>query len=248
MEVCLDRFYSSGSFADWESVLGAGLHYHSGFFEGHDTLEEAVQRTVRHFYPQLARGARVFDLGCGWGGPAAMLVEELDCALTCATISQGQAAYCRARGLETLVMDVEEAPIPGHYDTILALESLCHIRDKASLLRRLRDHAGQLILSVNCLQDGSRAERSTFGGSMHQCTPQELQSMLEAAGWTTVSSRNRRLQALPSLLHWKRNLDRRFAGRRPGEHLGVLWDFTSAALHNPLAWAAANPLIDVVAC
>ena len=243
----LDRFYSDPALDDWRAVLGPGLHYHNGFFTPGDDLETAQRRTIENFYPWIAPVSTVLDVGCGWGGTAQLLRDERECTLTCITISAAQAAYCRSLGLEVRLADVEQTDLAGSFDVAMAMEVLSHIRDKQALLEKLRGCATRLVMSVNCTAEHAKGNRETFGGSMHLCTPEELRTMAEAAGWRVVHLRDRRQEGLPTVLHWQANLQRRFGKDRPADQLGVLRDMTEHALRNLPGWARANPLIDLVA-
>lgn len=246
--VDLDRFYSNPPVAMWRAVLGEGLHYHNGFFTGSEELETGLRRTVENFYPHIPPGSSVLDAGCGWGGPARMLAEERGCAVTGITISRVQAEHCRRLGLAVRLGDLEDDPLTGAFDVAMLLEVLSHVRRKRELLARLRDRAGTLILSVNCVAEGAAAgSRTTFDGSMILCTPAELQELVAGAGWTIALMRDRRSEALPTLFHWQRNLKAAFGDERPPGQLGVLRDMTEHGLRNIGAWARNHPLVDIVA-
>lgn len=224
-------------------MLGPELHYHNGLFESAEGLDEAVRNAVRSFYPSIPIGSTVLDVGCGWGGPAALLIAERSCRVRGLNVSSAQVEYCRSRGVDAVLADVECEPLDGRWDVALLMESFSHISDKSSLLGRLRASADRLVMTVNCARVGSP---STFGETMLPCTPEELLAMVEGAGWSIVSTRDRRREAMPTLLHWHTNL-RRVCDSRPSGHLGVLWDYLNGALRNPAAWARSFPLIDVVA-
>ncbi len=71
----LDKFYSSESVDEWKQIIGKDLHYHFGYFHDSEDLETGLKQTVRNFYPHITLGSRILDIGCGWGGPAKMLIE-----------------------------------------------------------------------------------------------------------------------------------------------------------------------------
>lgn len=78
----LDSFYSKESIREWKQIIGEELHYHCGYFNGEEDLETGLKQTVRNFYPYITPGTRVLDIGCGWGGPAKMLIAERNCSVT----------------------------------------------------------------------------------------------------------------------------------------------------------------------
>lgn len=245
----LDSFYSSGSIQDWQQIIGSDLHYHFGYFEGSEDLQTGLKQTVRNLYPYIPLKASVLDIGCGWGGPAKMLVQERQCTVKGLTISTQQAKYCRHIGIDAEHQDVEKERIQGHYDLIFMMEALSHIRDKAALLRHLKSLAGRLVLSVNCIAETAPiAMRTTFGGSMHLCTVSELTQALGQAGWKIQFMQNRRFQSLRTAVLWQQNLEG--IGRKDAcssEQFISLQGLVSAALSDPIRWCQSFPLIDIVA-
>lgn len=245
--VDLDAFYSEATIAEWQAIIGPNLHYHFGYFQEQKTLEDGLQDAVRRFYPWLPIGAHVLDLGCGWGGPARLLMADRNCTVQGVTISAAQAAYCRQLGLAVHHCNMETAPLDGTYDAIFMLEVLSHITDKRALLQRLRQVTPRLLLTVNCVANGYQGQRMAFGASMTLCSQAELVNDLEAAGWRIQFLENRRLQSLPTLLHWKQNLDQRYGTQPPPGQLAMLRGLTDTALAAVIPWCQAFPLIDIVA-
>ncbi|WP_143302130.1 SAM-dependent methyltransferase, partial [Candidatus Entotheonella palauensis] len=185
----LDRFYSMESIRAWQQIIGQDLHYHFGYFYGSEDLETGLRQTVRNYYDHIAPGARVLDVGCGWGGPAKMLMEEHHCTVTGISSSTSQVDYCRSLGLDVWHQDVECEPLVcfGDHDVTFCLEMISHIRNKGQLLRQLRACASRLILSESCAADSYWGERTTFGGSIVLCTVSELVREVEEAGWKIQS-------------------------------------------------------------
>lgn len=245
----LDRFYSAESIHAWQQIIGENLHYHFGYFYGSEDLEIGLRQAVRNFYDDITPGSRVLDVGCGWGGPAKMLVEEHNCAVTGISSGTAQVEYCRSLGLDVWHQDVEDEPevYPDDYDVIFCLEMISHIRNKAQLLRRLRSCAPRLILSESCAADTYLGERTTFGGSIELCTVSELVRDVEDAGWKIQSIQNRRFYSLRTIALWQQNLDRVYGDREPPGQLGVLRSLVNAALPSPVTWCQSFPLIDIVA-
>ncbi|MDB9373321.1 SAM-dependent methyltransferase [Nodularia sphaerocarpa] len=245
----LDSFYSGESVQEWKQIIGEELHYHLGYFRGSEDLETGLKQTVRNFYPYITPGARVLDIGCGWGGPARMLTTELNCSVTGVSCSTGQVEYGRSLGLNVLHQDLEaeQDEFSGKYDVIFALEMISHIRNKIELLRRLRSCGSRLILSGNCAADSYSGERTTFGESMYLCKVSELVADVEAAGWKISFMQDRRFYALRTFALWKQNLDRVYGDRQPPGQLGILRGHADTALRSPLIWAKCFPLIDIVA-
>lgn len=241
------RFYDPPDLAAWRAVLGDALHYHGGLFADPPDLSDAgvrdaMESSVRALLPFIPPAARVYDIGCGWGGPLAILAEAGHDVLGL-TPSPSQAAHVAALGLPVRLGTVEETLPPGPFDVALLLESLSHVRDKARLLRTLRPFCSRLVLRVN-VQDG-RPPGEAFGGTMHMVSSTRLRTTLEAAGWRVVRWCDRRPEALPSVRAWADRLAN--IPRTDDVHLEQLRRWTGEVLSAPHRWAAANPLLEIVA-
>jgi len=244
----LDAFYG-GDVKTWRTVLGSELHYHAGLFDtpGLDAsdaaMDAALRRAVSALYPFIPAGGRIYDVGCGWGGPLAMWSRELGCRSLGLTISRNQFQYVAGLGLPVRWGDAEQTLPPGHFDCAILLESLSHIRDKERLLRVLRVFAGRLVMRVNC-QDGSPAS-SAFGGTMHMVSSERLRELLEGTGWRIRHWRDCRREALPSVAVWHRRLQSVPVGG--DSHLETLRVWCERVMTAPEAWGEHNPLIEVMA-
>jgi 2-polyprenyl-3-methyl-5-hydroxy-6-metoxy-1,4-benzoquinol methylase len=244
----LGSFYD-GPVSIWQAVLGSELHYHAGLFDTPDlepddaAMDAALRRAVTELYPFIPSGGRIYDIGCGWGGPLAMWIRDLGCPSLGLTISRDQFRYAASRGLPARWGDAERTLPPGHFDCMIMLESLSHIHDKARLLRTLRSFTDRLVMRVNC-QDGSPPSPA-FGGAMQMISSSRLRELLEASGWRVKNWRDRRREALPSVAVWHRRLQSLPAtGDR---HLETLRAWLARVMTAPEAWACHNPLIEAVA-
>ena len=248
-QVDIDEFYSRESIPAWKAIIGDNLHYHFGYFKGSEDLKTGLRQTVRNYYPYIKPGSRVLDIGCGWGGPATMLIDDLQCSVTGISCSTAQVNYCQNLGLTVLRQDLDREmdKTSGKYDTIFSLEMISHIRDKARLLHQLRSLGSRLILSANCVEDNVSGDRLTFGDSMVLCTVSELIEDIEQAGWTIQVMQNRRFQSLRTIALWRENFDRIYGDLQPPGQLGSLRSLVEIALRSPAQWCQAFPLIDIVA-
>jgi cyclopropane fatty-acyl-phospholipid synthase-like methyltransferase len=233
-------FYSMDDLTDWQAVLGPGMHYHFGAFRGNEDMATGLRAAVQRLFMHIPFGARVLDLGCGWGGPAAMLQDEHGCRVTGVTVSRTQSEYCRARGLHTLQLDMTRDELPTDFDVVLLMESLEHVTDRVDFLRRLHDCAPRLVFQVNCAHP--TADGAEFDGTMRTFTPSQLQDEFRAAGWNPTVWEEVRFASLRTAALWEDNLRRRFGDAPPG-HFAVLYDMLRAIRRDPLRWALANPLI-----
>ncbi len=244
----LDYFYD-GQVSTWRTVLGSDLHYHAGLFDAPDleaddaVMNAALRRAVTDLYPFIPAGGRVYDLGCGWGEPMAMLIRDLGCHSLGLTISRSQFRHVAARGLPARWGDAERTLPPGHFDCVIMLESFSHIHDKARLLKTLRSFSDRLVMRVNC-QDGSPSSPA-FGDSMQMISSRRLRELLEASGWSVKHWRDRRPEALPSVAVWNRRLQS--LPPTGDRHMETLRSWCARVMKAPHAWACHNPLIEVVA-
>jgi tocopherol O-methyltransferase len=126
-----------------------GDHVHHGFWRtGRETPEEAARQLVREVAAAAAvtEGARVVDVGCGYGAPAEMLARECGARVTGITISpvQHERACARAVALDDgaltfLLRDWMDNGLPsGSFDAAVAVESASHMADKPRFLAEMR--------------------------------------------------------------------------------------------------------------
>jgi cyclopropane-fatty-acyl-phospholipid synthase len=83
--------------------LDSDRQYSCGYFEtSATTLDDAQLAKKRHLAAKLriAPGARVLDIGCGWGGLALYLAEHAGAQVTGITLSKEQLALARVRAAE----------------------------------------------------------------------------------------------------------------------------------------------------
>ncbi|MEL6778787.1 MAG: methionine biosynthesis protein MetW [Cyanobacteria bacterium J06597_16] len=253
--ISVGKFYDTQRIDLWRQVLGNKMHYHFGLFEhSHqlpdrkDAMDEAAidaafDRAVSELYPFIPRGSRVYDIGCGWGGPALQLQVERGCQVEGITISRTQAQYCTAQGLQVRHGNVEETLPPGYFDCMIMMESLCHVQDKLRLLKSLRLFGKKLVIRAHC-QDRHPTSRN-FGGTMLMNSSLQLRSLVEQAGWTIVHWQNRRLESMPSVLVWQRRLQS--IPPSDDRHLETLRDFCNRVVAHWDEWSESNPLIEIVA-
>lgn len=253
-QISVGKFYDTQRIDLWRQVLGNKMHYHFGLFEDcqqlpdrkdamDDAMDAAFDRAVSELYPFIPRGSRVYDIGCGWGGPALQLRAERGCQVEGITISQTQAQYCTAQGLQVRHGNVEETLPPGYFDCMIMMESLCHVQDKLRLLKRLRLFGKKLVIRAHC-QDRHPTSQN-FGETMLMNSSPQLRSLIEQAGWNIVHWQNRRLESMPSVLVWQRRLQ--LIPPSDDRHLETLRYFCDRVVAHWDKWSEANPLIEIVA-
>jgi Methionine biosynthesis protein MetW len=248
----LDAFYG-GPVAAWQAVLGPALHYHHGLFApgdgptaSPDAMAAAMRRAVGALYPFIPAGADVYDIGCGWGGPLAMLVRDRGCTALGLTVSRTQFRHIAAMGLPVRWGDAERTLPPRRFDCVLMLDSFEHIVDKPRLLARLRPYADRLVMRVNC-QDAA-PPGGAFAGSMRMIASAELRAMVEAAGWRVRHWRDVRGETMLSHEPWYRRLRALPAETIAADpHLQAFETWCRRVLLGGKAWADNNPLIEFAA-
>jgi cyclopropane-fatty-acyl-phospholipid synthase len=124
----------------YRRFLDRDLHYSCAYFrDPDDTLEAAQQAKCAHIAAKLdlRPGARVLDIGCGWGSLAMYLAEHHGAHCVGITLSQEQLkvaqARARERGLqdrvEFLLQDYREgfAGDTGGFDAIVSVGMFEHV-------------------------------------------------------------------------------------------------------------------------
>jgi cyclopropane-fatty-acyl-phospholipid synthase len=118
-----DRVFrlSMGELADF-----SGAKYDGDFAIG---LEEAQRRKHEYVAEQIgiAKGARVLDLGCGWG-PLLDFIRRREAVGVGVTLSRAQAAACLRHGLDVHLFDARqlERESFGGFDAVASLGAFEH--------------------------------------------------------------------------------------------------------------------------
>jgi hypothetical protein len=241
--VDVDAFYSSPPLDVWRRVLGTRMHYHHGIWKADEdwasALNNAVVTLARHVEPR----STVLDLGCGWGGPAALLADRLGCDVVGVTVSKAQASYCATRGLDVRHLDLDHEIPTGHWSVGWWMESLEHLEQPEQALIRLRSRCERLVMRVNACET---APRRLFAGSMPMLSTADYLGMLERSGWRVTHVSNRRPEALRSPFEWLSGLRAAGLVNPDDAHLRALWDYSVLFTTKPSLYATF-PLVDIVA-
>src|SRR5262249_42228498 len=129
------------------------------------SLEEAQRAKKHHIAAKLriAPGARVLDIGCGWGGMALTLAKDYGAHVDGVTLSEQQAAHAalraEAEGLEERahfhLMDYRD--VLGQYDRVVSVGMFEHVGVKnydtyfQAVRMRLKDRGVALIHTIGRL-------------------------------------------------------------------------------------------------
>ncbi len=116
--------------------LDSDQQYSCGYFESPDqSLDDAQLAKKRHLAAKLRvqPGARVLDIGCGWGGLALYLAEIAGAQVTGVTLSQEQHARAQQRALERgrtrdVTFRLEDyRDVAGRFDRIVSVGMFEHV-------------------------------------------------------------------------------------------------------------------------
>jgi SAM-dependent methyltransferase len=91
-----------------------------------DNAEEVLFAAVKEFAP-----TRVLEVGCGAGGMAERVRDELGAQIVAVDSSERMVELTRQRGIESYVADVQELPFgDGEFDCVFAGWVLYHVLDR----------------------------------------------------------------------------------------------------------------------
>ncbi|MCY1127124.1 cyclopropane-fatty-acyl-phospholipid synthase [Frigidibacter sp. RF13] len=139
--------------------LDEGMTYSSGLFaDGDDDLGRAQHRKNARALSRLGGGARVLEIGCGWGGFAEQAAGD-GRDVTGVTISRNQQSYaeCRLDGRADIqLMDYRD--IRGQYDNIVSIEMIEAVGARYwpcyfSVLKRNLAEGGRALLQIITVSD-----------------------------------------------------------------------------------------------
>jgi len=135
-----------------------GDHVHHGLWvRGDETRDEATRELVRHVAARggIGHGARVCDIGCGYGATARMLAADFGARVTGVTVSAAQfeyAANMAAEGTSFVEGDWLRNPLEdGAFDVAIAIESSEHMPDIREFFRqaaRVLRPGGRLVVTA----------------------------------------------------------------------------------------------------
>jgi cyclopropane-fatty-acyl-phospholipid synthase len=113
------------------SFLDPYNQYSCGFFEGTDDLDRAQLNKLALICRKLNLSPRdqVLDIGCGWGGLAKYVGEQIGCPVTAVNISLEQLDYAR-RFCDNAAVTLKECDyrtVRGRFDKIVSVGMFEHV-------------------------------------------------------------------------------------------------------------------------
>jgi cyclopropane-fatty-acyl-phospholipid synthase len=120
----------------YQLFLDADQQYSCAYFEAVDqSLDDAQLAKKRHLAAKLRAepGAKVLDIGCGWGGLALYLAEIAGAQVTGITLSQEQHARAQQRAIERgrskdAIFRIEDyRDVVGRFDRIVSVGMFEHV-------------------------------------------------------------------------------------------------------------------------
>ncbi len=190
----------------------------------HDKLELICRKL------DLRPGARLLDIGCGWGSLTLHAAQRHGVRVTAVTLAREQAAHVRAqvatRNLEDLVevrccdyRDIDRAPgHEGGYDAVSTIEMGEHVGDAeypaftATLHAMVRPRGRVLVQQMSRGRDapgGGAFIESYIAPDMHMRPLGETVALLEGAGLEVRDVEGLREHYVRTVDAWRETLERK---------------------------------------
>jgi cyclopropane-fatty-acyl-phospholipid synthase len=212
----------------YQLILDPRMAYSSGWWTSDApdyTLADAQRDKLELICSKLglAPGARLLDIGCGWGSLTLYAAQEYQVQVTAVTLSAQQGGFVAGRvrelGLESLVdvqvRDYRDITGDG-YDAIASVEMGEHVgaEQYPRFCAALHDHVrpGGKVL----IQQMSRSGRAPGGGpfiesfiaaDMHMRPVGETIGLLERAGLEVLGAQAMREHYVRTIRAWQQNFD-----------------------------------------
>jgi cyclopropane-fatty-acyl-phospholipid synthase len=134
--------------AFFELVLGPHLKYSAAWWpDGVHSLADAEERMLALTMERAGcgDGQRILELGCGWGSLTLYLAAKcpgshIIAVSNSATQREFVTARACARGLDNVTVitaDINDFDIAGHFDRVVSVEMLEHVRNHRTLFGRI---------------------------------------------------------------------------------------------------------------
>ncbi len=172
-KVAEDYYDSADADAFYQEIWG-GEDIHVGLYEEGDTIRQASHKTVQHMagkLQNLAPGARVLDIGAGYGGAARVLAGEFGADVTCLNLSNVENARNKTLTAEQHLDDkvtvrhgsFEDIPeLDSVFDVVWSQDAILHSGNRKKVLSevaRVLRPGGEFIftdpMQANIIDDPS---------------------------------------------------------------------------------------------
>lgn len=259
-----ETYYDSHDADRFYALIWGGEDIHVGLYDTDQSpIAEASAKTVSHMASRLANlkpGARVLDLGAGYGGAARYLAREHGAHVTCLNLSDVENARNREltarQGLSDRIRvdhgAFEDLAYPdASFDIVWSQDAFLHSGDRARVLKnaaRALKSGGEIIftdpMQADIVDDPSalqpvydRIHLSSLGSfAFYRRTLQALG--LEDAGCEDMTGqlRTHYARVRGELLAWRDELKGEVSEAYVERMLGGLTNWVKAADEGLLAW------------
>jgi len=229
----------------YKLFLDTEMHYSCAYFEKPEmTLEQAQQAKCAMIARKLNLkcGARVLDIGCGWGGLSLYLARHFNARVTGVTLSVAQHALAqqraKAEGLDKQVefrlQDYRDTP--GEFDAIVSVGMFEHVGRPQyqtyfdQINARLAPDGTALMHTIGRLSPPGRTNpwitKHIFPGG-YIPAPSEVLPAIENSGLELNDLEVWRLHYAETLAEWNRRFQRvrEQCAQRFGERFCRMWEF-----------------------
>ena len=171
-----------------------GEHIHHGYWiRGDESKETAQVQLIEHLAQAagIPRGAKILDVGCGFGASSIYLGRKYGAAATGITISSVQVEMANKAAAEAgvnakfLLMDAEAMTFEEQFDVVWSVESISHYQDTAkffaSAAKLLRRGGTLAITDWFKKKELTPRECRKFLGAIENGMMVELQTMEDYA-------------------------------------------------------------------
>jgi cyclopropane-fatty-acyl-phospholipid synthase len=241
--------------------LDSDRQYSCAYFDAPSaTLDDAQIAKKRHLAAKLrlTPGARVLDIGCGWGGLALYIAEHTGARITGITLSKEQLALARVRASEkdlTRQIDFrlqDYRDVDETYDRIVSVGMFEHVgvnfydRFFRTCAQALADDGVMVLHSIGRSEGPGVTNpwiaKYIFPGGYIPALSEVLPA-IERAGLLVTDVEILRLHYAQTLREWR---ERFLAHRETVEklydgHFGRMWEFYLAA--SEMAFAKQNMMV-----
>jgi cyclopropane-fatty-acyl-phospholipid synthase len=240
----------------YRRFLDAEMHYSCAYFAEPDmTLEQAQQAKCALIARKLdlRPGARVLDIGCGWGGNALHLARNHDVHVTGITLSENQLAIARERAaaeglsdrLDFRLEDYRETE--GPFDAIVSIGMFEHVGRPQypvffNKVHEMLSEDGVALLhtigSSHPPDEGSPWIRKYIFPGGYIPAASEVMPPLEESGLVMTDFEVLRLHYAMTLAHWHERFQKHRAdiAERMGERFCRMWRFYLQASEATFRW------------